>query len=64
MEMEIKFKLDTEKAAKATIAIAASYGLGQVSTGTKNSLLAFANMIVLIAVITILYAPRLAPKAK
>jgi hypothetical protein len=34
-EMEIKFELDTEKAAKATIAIAASYGLGQVSEGTK-----------------------------
>ncbi len=27
-EMEIKFKLDTEKVAKATVAIAASYGLG------------------------------------
>jgi hypothetical protein len=32
--MEIKFILDTEKAAKATVAIAASYKLGQVSEGT------------------------------
>jgi hypothetical protein len=34
-EMEIKFELDTEKAAKATVAIAASYGLGGVSEGIK-----------------------------
>jgi hypothetical protein len=33
--MEIKFKLDTEKVAKATIAIAASYKLRQVSKGTE-----------------------------
>ncbi len=33
--MEIKFELDTEKAAKATVAIAASYGLGGVSEGIK-----------------------------
>jgi hypothetical protein len=29
---EIKFKLDTNKAARATIAIAASYTVGRVST--------------------------------
>ncbi len=62
--MEIKFELDTEKAAKATFAIAASYGLGRVSEGTKYPQLAFANTIALIAIIAILYGPRLAPKAK
>jgi hypothetical protein len=31
----IKFELDTEKAAEATVAIAASYGLRQVSEGIK-----------------------------
>jgi hypothetical protein len=61
--MKIKFELDTEKAAKATVAIAASYGLGRVSKGTKYPLLAFANMIALIAIIAILYGPRSAPKA-
>jgi hypothetical protein len=35
--MEIKFELDMEKAVKATVAIAASYGLGQVSKGTEPS---------------------------
>jgi hypothetical protein len=43
--MEIKFDLDTEEAAKATVAIAASYGLGQISKGTKYPQLAFANAI-------------------
>jgi hypothetical protein len=33
--MEIKFKLDTDKAARATVAIAVSYGLGRVSEGTE-----------------------------
>jgi hypothetical protein len=60
--MEIKFELDTEKAAKATIAIAASYGLGRVSKGTKYPQLAFANAIALIAIIVSLYGPHLAPK--
>ncbi len=62
--MEIKFKLDMEKAAKATIAITASYRLRQVSEGTKYPQLAFANAIALIAIIAILYAPHPAPKAK
>jgi hypothetical protein len=64
--MEIKFELDTEKAAKATIAIAAPYGLviGRVSEGTKYPQLAFANAIALIAIIAILYGPRPVPKAK
>jgi hypothetical protein len=62
--MEIKFELDTEKAAKATVAIAASYGLGGVSEGTKYPQLAFANVIALILINAILYGPCLAPKAK
>jgi hypothetical protein len=62
--MEIKFKLDTHKAAKATIAIAALYGLSQVSKGTQYSQLAFANAIALIVIIAILYGPQPAPEAK
>ncbi len=62
--MEIKFKLDMEKAAKATVAIVASYGLGWVSEGTKYPQLAFANATALIAIIAILYGPCPAPKAK
>ncbi len=62
--MEIKFKLDMEKLAKATVAIATSYGLKQVSEGTKYPQIAFANAITLIAIIAILYGPRQAPKAK
>jgi hypothetical protein len=64
MEMEIKFKLDTEKATKATVAIVASYKLGQVSEGTKYPQLSFANAITLIIIIAILYGPWPAPKAK
>jgi hypothetical protein len=62
--MEIKFELNTEKAAKATVAIVASYRLGRVSEGTKYPQLAFANATALIAIIAILYSPGLAPKAK
>jgi hypothetical protein len=39
--MEIKFKLDTDKAARAIVAIAASYALGRVSAGNKYPQLAF-----------------------
>ncbi len=62
--MEIKFESDTEKVAKATIATTASYGLRRVSKGTEYPQLAFANAIALVAIIAILYGPRLAPKAK
>jgi hypothetical protein len=62
--MEIKFELDMEKAAKAIITITASYRLRQVSKGTEYPQLAFANSIILIAIIAILYGPNLAPKAK
>jgi hypothetical protein len=51
--MEIKIKLDTDKAARATVAIAASYRLGQVSEGTEYPQLAFANAFALIVIITI-----------
>jgi hypothetical protein len=59
--MEIKFELDTNKAARATVAIAASYGLGQVSKGTKYPQLAFANTITLIIIIVILYGTHPVP---
>ena len=59
--MEIKFKLDTHKATRATVAIAASYRLGQVSKGTKFPQLALANAIALIIIIAILYGSRPAP---
>jgi hypothetical protein len=62
--MKIKFKLDTEKAAKATAAIAASYGLGQVSEGIDYPQNAFANAIALIIITAILFGLCLAPKAK
>jgi hypothetical protein len=63
-EIEIKFKLDTEKAAKATVAIVASYRLGGISKGTEYPQLAITNAIALIAIIAILYHPCPAPKAK
>jgi hypothetical protein len=56
--MEIKFELDTDKAVRATVAIAASYGLGRVSEGTECPQLAFANAIALIIIIAILYSTR------
>jgi hypothetical protein len=62
--MEIKFELDTNKAARATIAIAASYALEGVSEGTKYPQLAFANSVALIIIIVILYSNRPAPLAK
>jgi hypothetical protein len=58
------FKLDTNKASRATVAIAASYALGRVSKGTKYPQLAFANSIALIVIIAGLYINRLAPLAK
>jgi hypothetical protein len=62
--MEIKFESDTEKAAKATIAITASYGLRRVLEGTNYPQIAFANVIALIAIVAILYGPRPDPKEK
>jgi hypothetical protein len=55
---------NADKAARATVAIAASYALGQVSEGTKYPQLAFASSIALIIIIAILYSNRPAPLAK
>jgi len=62
--MEIKFELDTDKDARATVTIAASYGLGRVSKGTEYPQLTFANAITLIVIIAILYSthPAVAKK--
>ncbi len=62
--MEIKFKLDTNKAARATAAIATSYALGHVSEGTKYPQLAFTNSVAMIIIIAILYSNRPAPLIK
>ena len=60
--MEIEFKLDTDKAARATVAIAASYGFCRVSKGTEYPQLAFVNAIGVIIIIAILYRPPVAKK--
>jgi hypothetical protein len=52
------------KGGKVTVAIAASYGLGQVFKGTEYSQLAFVNVIAFIVIIAILYGPCPAPKSK
>ncbi len=62
--MEIKFELGTDKAARATITIAASYALKCISEGTKYPQLAFANSVALIIIIPILYSNRPAPLIK
>jgi hypothetical protein len=62
--METKFELDTQKASKATVAVAAAYGLGRVFKGTKCSQLAAGNAISLTVIIVVLYGPRLALKGK
>ena len=56
--MEIKFELDTDKATKASVAIAVSLGLCRVSKHTESTPLAAANAIGIIIVIAILYGPR------
>ena len=60
--MEIKFELVADKAARATVTIAASYGLCRVSKGTEYPQLAFANAITLIIIIAILYRPLVGKK--
>jgi hypothetical protein len=56
---EIKLELDTNKASKATVAIATAYGLCRVYEGTNYPQLAAANAIALIIIIPILYGSRL-----
>jgi hypothetical protein len=60
--MEIKLELDTEKTAKAIVAIASAYGLCRVSEATASPQLAAANAIALIVIVAILYGPRPIPK--
>ncbi len=60
--MKIKLELDTEKTAKAAVAIASTYGLCRVSETTDFPQLAAANAIALIIIIPRLYGPRPAPK--
>jgi hypothetical protein len=60
--MEIKLELDTEKTAKAAVAIASAYGLCRVSETTNFPQLAAANAIALIIIVAILYGPCPAPK--
>ena len=60
--MEIKLELDTEKTAKAIVAIACAYGLARVSEASEFSKLVAVNALALIVIITILYGPRPAPK--
>jgi hypothetical protein len=60
--MEIKFKLDTDKAAKAAVAIATAHAFSRVSLATDLPSLASANALATSIVIAILYGPRPAPQ--
>jgi hypothetical protein len=60
--MKIKFKLDTEKSAKAAIAIATVHAFSCVSLAMDLPQLAAANALATIIVIAILYGPCLALK--
>jgi hypothetical protein len=60
--MEIKFKLDTKKSAKAAIAIMTVHALSRVSLATDLPQLAAANALATIIIIAILYSPCPAPK--
>ncbi len=60
--MEIKFKLDTDKAAKAAVAIATAHAFSRVSLATDLPSLAAAKALATIIVVGILYGPRPAPK--
>jgi hypothetical protein len=59
--MEIKFELDTKKATRAAVAIAAAYALCRVSKHSDSPQLATANAIAMIIIIAILYGPCPAP---
>ncbi len=60
--MEIKFKIDTEKSAKAAVAIVTAHALSCVSLATDLPQLAAANALATIIIIAILYGPCPAPK--
>ena len=55
--MEIKLELDTEKPAKAAVAVTAIIGLCWVSERLENHSLASANALAIIIVIKIIYCP-------
>jgi hypothetical protein len=55
--MEIKFELDTEKASKALVAVAAAHGLCKVSEASDSPRLTATNALALIVIIAILYGP-------
>jgi hypothetical protein len=59
--MKIKFKLDTEKSAKAAVAIVTTHTLSRVSLAMDLPQLTAANALATIIVIAILYGPRPAP---
>ncbi len=52
--MEIKLELDTEKTAKAAVAIAVTCGLCRVSQQSRRPQLAVINAVAIIIVIAIL----------
>ncbi len=60
--MEIKLELDTDKTAKAAVAIAAAYGLCRVTEGTKSNQLAAVNALALIVIVAIIYGPHSVPR--
>jgi hypothetical protein len=60
--MEIKLELDTDKTARAIVAIAAAHVLGCVSSHSDSHQLAAANALALIVIVAILYGPCPAPK--
>ena len=62
--IEIKFKLDTEKASKVAVAIAAAYRLCRVSADTEYPQFAVSNAFTLIIITAILNDPHPAPKIK
>ncbi len=57
--MEIKFKLDTDKAAKAAVAIVTAHVFSRVSLATDSSSLAVANALATIIIIAIRPPPGL-----
>ena len=60
--MEIKFKLDTEKASKAAVAIVTAHTLSRLSLPMDLPQLTAANTLATIIIIAILYSPHPAPK--
>ncbi len=53
--MELKFKLDTRLTVLCVIAVACAYGFATVSIALNSVSLAFANAIVLLAILFIFF---------